>query len=426
MSIASAITAAQAKVAAAYSKCNDKGATMPAAADQNLSHLSATIDTISGGGGGGNPTALENDVNFIDYDGTIRYSYSTAEFANLSALPANPTHAGLTAQGWNWSLAGAKSFVATNGGLTIGQNYVTEDGKTRFYITVPTDSYALTLTISCEGTIDWGDGNTQSISQLNVRPIYHTYSVAGDYTIVIDGEITIASYSWYNLFGDPDETETRYILKYARIGANAAIQSAGFSYCEALRNVTLPNGYSAALSSCFRACKSLSALVFPNTNGVTYSVTTFTDTYTLMRIATSEAMATTALFQDSTTQNRLLGIELRGDYTPSQTARNAPGLTRAIIAEGITAIGNYVFSITGISSLTIPSTVTSIGNSFCTTSYALGKIIAKPTTPPSLGSTCFSVLAPNCKIYVPNGCLSAYKSATNWSTHASKMVEMPA
>jgi hypothetical protein len=68
----------------------------------------------------GSASVAKNDVTFYDYDGTILYSYSAADFANLSALPANPTHRGLTAQGWNWSLADAKTYVAAHGKLNIG------------------------------------------------------------------------------------------------------------------------------------------------------------------------------------------------------------------------------------------------------------------------------------------------------------------
>lgn len=50
MSIASAISNAQTKVAAAYTACNNLGATMPTAANQNLSNLASTISTITGGG----------------------------------------------------------------------------------------------------------------------------------------------------------------------------------------------------------------------------------------------------------------------------------------------------------------------------------------------------------------------------------------
>lgn len=49
MSIANAIANAQSKVADAYTACNSKGATMPAAGSQNLSNLATTISSITSG-----------------------------------------------------------------------------------------------------------------------------------------------------------------------------------------------------------------------------------------------------------------------------------------------------------------------------------------------------------------------------------------
>lgn len=51
---------------------------------------------------------VPKDVNFIDYDGQLLYSYTADEFAELTELPPNPTNDGLTAQGWNWTLENAK------------------------------------------------------------------------------------------------------------------------------------------------------------------------------------------------------------------------------------------------------------------------------------------------------------------------------
>ena len=107
-----------------------KGGTV--GANDGLEEFAADIATIPSGGGGGSSTS--NAVNFYDYDGTIVNSYTATEFANLSELPANPTHEGLTAQGWNWSLADAKEYVSTYGKLDIGQMYATDDGDTRLYI----------------------------------------------------------------------------------------------------------------------------------------------------------------------------------------------------------------------------------------------------------------------------------------------------
>lgn len=82
----------------------------------------------------------EFTVRFYDFDGTIVAQYTRSAFINLSAMPANPTHAGLTSQGWNWSLADAKAYVAEFGGLDIGQMYCTTDGKTKLYITIENTS----------------------------------------------------------------------------------------------------------------------------------------------------------------------------------------------------------------------------------------------------------------------------------------------
>lgn len=61
MSIATAILAAQAKVAAAYTECNAKGATMPSAANQDLAHLDDTIASIPKRNEWGNTGTVDAD-----------------------------------------------------------------------------------------------------------------------------------------------------------------------------------------------------------------------------------------------------------------------------------------------------------------------------------------------------------------------------
>ena len=133
-----------------------------ASADNADGYSKVTVDVA----GGGSSTTSKKDVNFYDYDGTIVNSYTASEFAELSALPDNPTHEGLTAQGWNWSLADAKNYVASYGKLEIGQMYVTSDGKTRLYITLTEGRISpvlqLYLNENSELDIDWGDGSTHS------------------------------------------------------------------------------------------------------------------------------------------------------------------------------------------------------------------------------------------------------------------------
>lgn len=80
--------------------------------------------------------------------------------------------------------------------------------------------------------------------------------------------------------------------------------------------------------------------------------------------------------------------------------------------------------------VTIPSSVTSIGeNAFVNCTY-LHEVHCQRTTPPTLGSYAFSVwnhTAPGsasskpigCTIYVPSASLSKYRNASNWSTYYS-------
>ena len=149
----------------------------------------SAIEAIPSGGGGG--VATPNDVNFYDYDGTIVDSYSAADFAQLSALPSNPSHDGLTAQGWNWSLSDAKTHVATYGKLNIGQMYATSDGKTRLYIHLGQGRLApyLGLAVNGTATVDWGDNSaTSTVTGSNTTTVIntqHTYATPGDYVISI-------------------------------------------------------------------------------------------------------------------------------------------------------------------------------------------------------------------------------------------------
>jgi len=111
----------------------------------------------------------EKDVNFYDYDGVLLYSYSASDFVNLTALPSNPSHTGLTAQGWNWTLSDAKTYVSTYGKLNIGQMYVTDDGKTRIYIHLEDGRLEPYLGFMARGTIsvDWRRWKYSGYSKYN-------------------------------------------------------------------------------------------------------------------------------------------------------------------------------------------------------------------------------------------------------------------
>lgn len=135
------------------------------------------------------PVAVEEkDVNFYDYDGTCLYSYTLAEAQALSSLPPLPEHDGLTCQGWNWTLADIQSFAEP---LDVGASYITDDGKTRLYLNIPTE-LALSVplyiqqTVANGVTIDWGDGSpTETIAGTGAVTTSHTYASTGKYCLTL-------------------------------------------------------------------------------------------------------------------------------------------------------------------------------------------------------------------------------------------------
>jgi hypothetical protein len=79
----------------------------------------------------------EKDINFYDYDGSLLYSWTLNELISATSMPNSPIHEGLISQGWNWSLSDLKS---QNTKMNVGQLYTTDDGRTRFYISVSNNS----------------------------------------------------------------------------------------------------------------------------------------------------------------------------------------------------------------------------------------------------------------------------------------------
>ena len=408
MSIATAIAAAQAKVAAAYSKCNDKGATMPQT--QNLSNLANCIDSIQAGGGG-NAEAEENDVIFIDYDGTIRYSYSAQDFLALTAMPANPTHPGLISQGWNWTLSDAQAYVTKYVELVIGQNYVPTDGKTHIFISI---NYAICTnvrlnfgqSVSQGLSIDWGDGSTPETVE-GTGNIYttHTYPEYGEYEIiltVLDGTITLGKTPNYSclLFsekGDSSESEYATLLQKIYIGPDISLGYNSLKTFSHYIAVTFPSNNVAACNGAWIQSGRVKSMTYPS--------------------------GSTSTGYGSPGPKCSSGFVSFPKSLTSMARDFENGWFRKLTLSGdLTAIGNFICHT--LRRFRVPEHITSLG--YSVNSSGLRELIMYPTTPPT--ATSFSNWSADLKIYVPyspdHSVLAAYKAATGWIGFTNQIYEL--
>lgn len=370
--------------------------------------------------GGGTTIAFESDVNFYDYDGTVVYSYTASEFANLSALPANPTHTGLTSQGWNWTLSDAKTYVSTYGKLDIGQMYVTSDNKTRLYVTLVDGRLSPYLGFGVNGTadVDWGDGSTHSTvtgtSKTTNQFIQHVYSNPGDYVIVISGSIGFQTYGCIFSYNGAASATPKYTACINRIelGGNVSIGATAFRWCTHMETITLPNTITTFGANAFQNCSSLKHCTVPS------------GTTTAPAFYYNYSLKTVSLPKSITTIPQYFGYDCYGfrhiTLPPNISViangsafANCESLSYATLPNGLTKISGSIFfsQCKSLLTVTIPSLVTQLSGQTFNNCLSLGSIHFKPVSPPTAVSSTFQNMPTDCILYVPTGSLSAYTSA---------------
>ena len=187
---------------------------------------------------------------------------------------------------------------------------------------------------------------------------------------MLDGCGTIGDYAFYNC-----DNLTSVDIP----GSITSIGGYAFSQCDVLRSIYIPSSVTAMGSSAFYGC-------------------------TVLESANIQS-GLTSLAHDI--------FEL------------CRALTNITIPSSVTSIGNASFRTTGLRNVIIPNSVSSIGISAFSGCTALTSVTVEATTPPTLGTGVFSSTSSNLVIYVPTGSVDAYKTATNWSTYASRIQAIP-
>ena len=396
--------------------------------------------------GTGGSVVEEKQVNFIVYDCTILHSYTKQEANALTELPSNPSHTGLTAQGWNWTLQQIKSQLTADpdGPVWVGQMYVTTSGKTEIDIELKNPRLAPYLGIAVNGTVDvdWGDGSTHSTvtgtslsSQIRTQ---HTYSAEGAYTIkisVTSGKFAFYGSSGYMMLGRNSSTGTdnwvyAQRVNHIRLGTNVEIGQYGL-YQLGIKSITMPSSIATIGDYAFYYNYDIRSIVIPSSVTV-LNTYLFDHSYSMIRIAIPPTV-TTIKRQALGNVPALESITIPYSVTAFENYAiyYSTNIRHIYIPSGVTSITEYAFAqLRTLTEIVIPASVTTIkGNAFADC-RGMGAYHFKKTTPPTLSAaSAFSSIPSDCKFYVPysadHSVLNAYKGASTWSNYAGRMQEEP-
>ena len=354
------------------------------------------------------------DVVFIDYDGTVLHSYTLAEMQALTELPPLPSHDGLICQEWNWTLADIK---ALNRAVTVGANYITDDGATRLFIRIPT-AYRKTVplyfkqTVANGVTIDWGDGsNTETLSGTGVVNTSHEYAQPGDYVISLlpleNCSVNLtAENSSVCVLGNYNNGGRAYAAMLQKVHLGKNISTSGdysFYYCVNLKAISIPTTLRYYGVGMLNGCRSLQAVVVPRNVGY-IGYEPFRNCVTLKQASFPNEIGT------KINSNTFYFCYSMQTFTMPNSMTSVPG--------------GFLAQCEALSYVKIPASVTSVGAEAFKNCYGLKVVdFTSCTSIPTLSNTnALDGLSSDCEIRVPSSLYSGWISATNWSNHSSKIV----
>lgn len=405
--------------------------------DASGAKITGTLDTAP---------PKESDINFWDYDGTLLYSWTLAELATKTELPPLPSHDGLICQGWNWTLQDIKDAGRE---LDIGALYITDDGKTRIYVDVDTetwDDFVLNYWQDPRNatTVDWGDGTTpETVNKDSWIEHRHVYAASGSYVITMSvkegATIQLGNGSNDRMLIANGNTDIGRctMLRRVEVGARATtITNKTFQACSRLESISIPQNVEVKGYLTFNQATQLRVIVIQS---ITNVVRTFYDCTNLRAIAGPGTMDYTDLYTISRTAVRQLNAAVTTAYTMQALERvhikavngrvgdfsGDPSLLEATIpADATTFVAAAFQGDNALRRVTCLGDIASIPAQVFQRCYPLRFVdFTRCTAVPTLANVnAFDATHPQLEIRVPASLVAAWKAATNWSSLADHIV----
>lgn len=275
--------------------------------------------------------------------------------------------------------------------VTIDGEYLCGDGDSRY-----TKYHKEKKQVSYDSGVTWTDTD-----ETRKGDIIEAASTDCGY----DNSVTVVAYTdgtykYFDVEGSLDKSKLTSSDTIKKVIAGSKVTSIGekaFMDCTSLESVELSDSVTSIELGAFWRCNSLKSVIIPN------GVTTIN----------GRVFSNCSSLTDITLPNDITTIDNLAFY-------DCESLTGITLPNKLTTIGQEAFQdCSNLTDVTIPSGVKSIGEEAFDNCPSLQTISANPTTPPKLGKNAIPTTIQT--IYVPINYVSAYKSASGWSSFADKI-----